>query len=293
MPNGLGAILAALAGGAGGYVESKQNQRAEALVAEKLRREEDDRKERKAFQQFEMERELRKMGGRYTDEMGPGTLNPDAPSLVKMDRVETALPGTEAMVGDTVLPPLKVGLTPMKAALGIEPNKERVRMASQATEVPGSGGRRVYLPTANELSDQDFARRQREGKSEREVIASEQMVKRNEEEKRVIDRLRGASVSEETIAATLSGLKPTDVGITPQMREELRIQAMRIASESNSAMGHAIQAFMTKDPLNPPTAGELQFFIDAYKMSSGGPRPKDLNNPPSNPFYFRPPGSPK
>ena len=85
MPNGLGAILAALAGGAKGYTNLKQREREEALEAERRAREEQDRQEQKAFQQFTMERELRKMGGRYADEMGPGTLNPDAPSLVKMD----------------------------------------------------------------------------------------------------------------------------------------------------------------------------------------------------------------
>lgn len=51
MPNGLGAILAALAGGASGYAESKQKQRAEALVAEKLRREEEDSARNEARQQ--------------------------------------------------------------------------------------------------------------------------------------------------------------------------------------------------------------------------------------------------
>jgi len=173
MPNGLGAILAALAGGAKGYTNLKQREREEALEAERRAREEQDRQEQKAFQQFEMERELRKMGGRYSDETGPGSSRPDAPSTVTTERLEAALPGTETTVGGRVLPPLKVGVTPMKAALGIEPDKERVRMASQAIEVPGSGGKRVYLPTADELGDQAFARTQRQGKIDREVVAGE------------------------------------------------------------------------------------------------------------------------
>lgn len=288
MPNGLGAILAALAGGAGGYTNMKQREREEALEAAKLAREERDRQEQRAFQQFEMERELRKMGGRYIDEMGP-----DAPSLVKMDRVETVLPGTGTTVGGKPLPPLKIGITPMQAALGFEPDKERVRMARQATEVPGSGGRRVYLPTTDELGDQAFARMQRQGKIERAVIANENQDARNVEEGKVTNRLRTAGFSEKVIQGVLSGLKPGDVELSPDKKVDIQLQAARLAADKNSNMGRAIQDFMTKDPLRSPTASELQFFIDAYKMSSGGALPRDLGNLPFNPYYFPPLGSPK
>ncbi len=181
MPNGLGAILAALAGGAKGYTNLKQREREEVLEAERRAREEQDRQEQKAFQQFEMERELRKMGGRYADEMGPGTLNPDAPSSVRTDRVEAALLGTANALppraDGTPRGPLKIGLTPNAANIGIEPDKERVRMASQAIEVPGSGGksgitRRVYLPTTNELGDQAFARKTLENAKEQGVLSA-------------------------------------------------------------------------------------------------------------------------
>jgi len=176
MPNGLGAILAALAGGAKGYTNLKQREREEALEAERRAREEQDRQEQKAFQQFTMERELQKMGGRYTDDMGPGTRNPDAPSLVKMDRVEAALLGTANALppraDGTPRGPLKIGLTPNAANIGIDLDKERVRMASQAIEVPGSGGRRVYLPTANELGDQAFARKTLENAKEQGVLSA-------------------------------------------------------------------------------------------------------------------------
>ena len=173
MPNGLGAILAALAGGAKGYTNLKQREREEALEAERRAREEQDRQEQKAFQQFEMERELRKMGGRYTDEMGPGTLNPDPPSLVKMDRVEAALLGTANALppraDGTPRGPLKIGLTPNAANIGIDLDKERVRMASQAIEVPGSGGKRVYLPTTDELDNRKFQREAKEGAQQQAV----------------------------------------------------------------------------------------------------------------------------
>ena len=230
MPNGLGAILAALAGGAEGYTNLKQREREEALEAERRAREEQDRQEQKAFQQFEMERELRKMGGRYTDEMGPGTLNPDAPSSVRTDRVEAALPGTETTVGGRVLPPLKVGVTPMKAALGIEPDKERVRMASQAIEVPGSGGksgitRRVYLPTADELGDRKFQRETKErgvledeDTTKRKTLATEaELYTQQKRDRDIANLMAGGMTRNEATAIIDGGARYGDLKETPSV----------------------------------------------------------------------------
>lgn len=79
MPNGLGAILAALAGGAGGYVESKQKQRAEALVAERLRREEENDARNEARQQRQDAIALARDKAYFLD-LGATTVDPNVVS---------------------------------------------------------------------------------------------------------------------------------------------------------------------------------------------------------------------
>lgn len=289
MPNGLGAILAALAGGAKSYTNLKQREQEEALEAERRAREEQDRQEQKAFQQFEMERELRKMGGRYTDEMGPGTLNPDAPSLVKMDRVEAALPGTETTVGGKTLPPLKIGLTPMKAALGIEPNKERVRMASQATEVPGSGGKRVYLPTADELDDQAFARKQRENKTGRDTIYNENTARDNAEWARTEKELLAYGLTPKQVSGFRVGIKP----LSPDQQSQVDIAARRIKSDESQtkiqAMTDFTNSYRQYNNGDNPSVEQVLYFIRSLQSAQDGG--KFLMGPPSetsetmSPFY--------
>ena len=281
MPNGLGAILAALAGGAEGYTNLKQREREEALEAERRAREEQDRQEQKAFQQFEMERELRKMGGRYTDEMGPGTLNPDAPSSVRTDRVEAALPGTETTVGGRVLPPLKVGVTPMKAALGIEPDKERVRRAGQAIEVPGSGGRRVYLPTADELGDQAFARKQREAKTEyetklnqdrteRETIYNENTARGNTEWARTEKELLAYGLTPKQVAGFKVGIKP----LSADQQSQVDIAARKIKSDENQTnlqnMTSFTNSYRQDNNGESPSAEQVLYFIRSLQSAQDG-----------------------
>lgn len=287
MPNGLGAVLAALAGGAKSYTNLKQREREEALEAERRAREEQDRQEQKAFQQFAMERELRNMDGWYTDEMGPGTLNPDAPSLVKMDRVEAALPGTETTIGNRVLPPLKVNLTPMKAALGIEPDKERLRKVRQSIEVPGSGGRRVYLSTANELSNQDFARRQLEGKIEyenkinqdkveRDTIYKENMARADEEWTRTAKLLSDYGLNDSDIAGFRVGLRP--------LSAEQKSQERKTKVE---AMTNFFNSYRQGTNGANPSPEEVMYFIRSLQSAQDGG--KLLTGPPpskaTSPFY--------
>lgn len=287
MPNGLGAILAALAGGAKSYTNLKQREREEALEAERRAREEQDRQEQKALQQFAMEREIRNMGGRYTDEMGPGTLNPDAPSLVKMDRVEAALPGTETTIGNRVLPPLKVNLTPMKAALGIEPNKERVRMASQAIEVPGSGGRRVYLSTANEKSNQDFARRQLEGKIERDTIYNENTARNNAEWARTEKELLAYGLTSKQVAGFKVGIKP----LSPDQQSAADIAARKMKSDEGQTKIQAMTSFTNSyrqdNNGESPSAEQVLYFIRSLQSAQDGGKFL-MGLPPSkatSPFY--------
>lgn len=79
MPNGLGAILAALAGGASGYAESKQKQRAEALVAERLRREEENDARNEARQQRQDAIALARDKAHFLD-LGATTVDPNVVS---------------------------------------------------------------------------------------------------------------------------------------------------------------------------------------------------------------------
>jgi len=290
MPNGLGAILAALAGGAEGYTNLKQREREEALEAERRAREEQDRQEQKAFQQFEMERELRKMGGRYTDEMGPGTLNPDAPSLVKMDRVEAALLGTANALppraDGTPRGPLKIGLTPNAANIGIDLDKERVRMASQAIEVPGSGGksgitRRVYLPTANELGDQAFARKQREGKTEyetklnqdkieRETIYNENMARGNAEWARTAKGLSAYGLTDKQIAGYQFGIK----SLSPDQQSAADIAIRKMKSDEGQtkiqAMTDFTRSYREYNNGNSPSSEQVLYFIRSLQSAQDG-----------------------
>jgi len=245
MPNGLGAILAALAGGASGYAESKQKQRAEAIEADRIarlkQREDEDRKDREAARQlqaFALGREREAMGYQSEDALraalssaGPpdeyklsdasyGGLGldsvPSGPGLTTKER--NAIPFLGGPPGqDTASLRLSgrptLGANPFRTPEALEMVKDagNTELRTDTTRklsqmIDVPGGGKMYVPTADEAAQLAAKRRK--------VIADEATDAANA----AIDRTRNLADKDAEDARKKLSERLAATGLTPEQQ---------------------------------------------------------------------------